>query len=112
MSSDIAAQVRQVFAEVPSPRVISDQPNDEGASDHFAGTHWHDHGFEALDQQTTFALRMFTPQAVAFFLPAFLLAALERPESGLAEGVAGFLVPPKDNPRRASYWSWWSLLSP
>jgi len=54
----------------------------------------------------------FTPEAFAYYLPAFMLAALEHDELGIADQVLHALSPPKYNPRRPSFARRWQLLSP
>ena len=84
--------------------------DDEGASGHFAHSHWRDHGYAELKDLTP-CLTFFTPKAFCFFLPAYLLAALEEPESWFAGDVASHLVPPQNDPSRQSYAAWWTRLT-
>ncbi|WP_425502927.1 DUF6714 family protein [Pseudomarimonas arenosa] len=87
-----------------------DTYDDEGTESHFVGTHWTDHNATTL-QKFASSLLFFTPEAAAHFLPAFLLATLQAPESNLAESTIRFLSPPKGDASRPSFDAWWSLLS-
>ncbi|MFN9730453.1 MAG: DUF6714 family protein [Pseudomonadota bacterium] len=53
----------------------------------------------------------FTTEAVAYFLPAYLLAALREPSGGVASLLSDFLLPPKGGRLRASYGAWWHALT-
>lgn len=112
-SEPIARQIRSAFAHTRLPAsdpVVTSTYDDEGTTVHFAGTHWSDHEPQTLDYYTD-SMMFFTPAAKAFFLPAFLLAALTAPRSGAAEAVLCLLTPPKSDVARPSYMAWWSLLS-
>ena len=114
MKSLLGSQIREAFsaAALHAGEPISiDTFDDEGASQHFELTHWRDHGYAELKDRTP-CLLFFTPNAFCFFLPAYLLAALDEPESWFAGEVASRLVPPKNDPSRPSYAAWWTRLSP
>jgi hypothetical protein len=84
--------------------------DDEGTKEFFQGTHWQDHAGTDLEARVS-CLTFFTPKAFCFFLPAFLVAAAKAPESWLASELASRLLPPKGDPSRPSYASWWCLLT-
>ena len=60
-------------------------------------------------QMHSAAISFLSPSAFAYYLPAFMLAALEEP--GVRSSLLERLAPPKDEPARPSYASWWELLS-
>jgi hypothetical protein len=110
----LAAEVTAAFTDTQYPvgDAISQNPeNDEGTADYFRDKSWHDIPRPDLIGQD-FALVAFTPAAFAYFLPAFLIAGLESPDHGPLDSLIFALTPPKNNPKRPSYWRWWSLLSP
>lgn len=107
------AEIATAFRDLPYPgdaAISATDYDDEGTSRHFVGTRWQDHQFPELEHFTA-SLHFFTPSAFAFFLPAFLVAACENPNSGLADAVARCLSPPKNDPSRPSYALWWSCLN-
>ena len=110
----LAAEVTAAFGDTRYPvgDTISKNPeNDEGTSDYFRDKVWSDMAAPDLSWHD-FALVAFTPAAFAYFLPAFLVAGLEFPDDSPLDSLISALRPPKGNPRRLSYWRWWSLLSP
>lgn len=109
-----ADEVREAFASACLPlgqAVAIETYDDEGARATFEGRRWQDVAASELAMVSA-SLRFLTPPAVGAYLPAFLLAALADPDSGLADSTVDFVKPPKDNPSRPSYFAWWSLLSP
>ena len=109
----LAIEVRGAFANTPFPAgdLISHNPgNDEGTAEYFRGKSWRDIERAALLRRR-FALVAFTPAAFAYFLPAFLVASLEAPNLDLLDALTSALRPPKNKPKRPSYWAWWSLLT-
>ena len=98
--------------EYPGDGRISVSPSrDEGTFNLFRGTHWREHSLISLEHHAE-SLLFFTPEAFAFFLSAFMLSSLDQPDSGLADDLSYRLTPPKNDPRRPSYWEWWSELTP
>lgn len=112
MNSSLVPRITRAFesSRFPVGKDISVDPsNDEGTSEFFLGTRWQDHNAETLQNFTV--LSFFTPEAFCYYLPAYMLAALQHPHSGIADTLIEFLCPPKNNPKRPSYWAWWSQLS-
>ena len=113
-TSLVSAQIWHAFAHaslVQHAPVSIDTYDDEGASATFKGRRWREVSSDEL-RQVTACLNFFTPAAVVAYLPAFIVAALEHPHSGVADCTIAFIKPPKANPFRPSYFAWWSLLSP
>lgn len=79
--------IRQAFPVQPVPRKPLMEPDylnpaaqgDEGATDYFSGRQWDALDINGLVYHSA-ALYMFTPQAHRYYLPAFMLAALEFPD--------------------------------
>jgi hypothetical protein len=114
LTSDVSREVREAFASAQLPHgqpVAKETYDDEGASAIFEGRRWQDVTASELAYVTA-CLHFLTPLAVRAYLPAFLVASLEDPYSGVADCTVSFIKPPKDNPSRQSYSAWWSLLSP
>jgi len=112
MNEQLKAGIASAFGSVPYPgegNIAVETYDDEGTTEHFRGTRWQDHTVESLQNFTV--LSFFTPEAFCYYLPAYMLAALEKPHSGIADTLIEFLCPPKNNPKRPSYWVWWSQLS-
>jgi hypothetical protein len=113
-SAKLVAAVKAAFADLGAPPAdgISEVPwNDEGTTEFFTGKPWQGHTPEALNQHS-FALLAFTPEAFHYYLPAFLIASLEAPDEAPVDSVISAISPPKDNPKRPSFWRRWSLFSP
>ena len=108
----LAEEIEAVFRDAvyPAGDPISESRYDEGTTNVFAGTHWRDHSPQQLEFHT-FALNVMTPQAFAFFLPAFLLGSLRPDVPGLRDSLITKLCPPKHDVRRPSYFAWWQLLT-
>lgn len=109
----LGSQIRDAFSAAAlhaGEPIAIETFDDEGADEHFALSHWRDHGYAGLKDLTP-CLSFFTPNAFCFFLPAYLLAALDEPESWFAGDVASRLVPPKNDPSRQSYAAWWTRLT-
>jgi hypothetical protein len=112
--SDVSRKVREAFASAHLPHgepVAIETYDDEGASATFEGRRWQDIAVAELANVTA-CLHCLTPLAVRAYLPAFLVASLEEPYSGVADCTVSFIKPPKDNPLRQAYSAWWSLLLP
>jgi len=91
------------------PTVSSFPNNDEGLDKQFLGTSWQDHSPDALEYATP--ITFFNAQGFAYFLPAYMRAAVVRPESGIGDALIDRILPPKGNLKRPSFSEWWSLLS-
>lgn len=112
MNPSLVARINKAFEGMPFPagQVVSvETQDDEGTTEHFLGTRWQEHTPESLQNFT--ALSFFTPEAFCYYLPAYMLAAMKQPRSGIADSLIEYLCPPKNNPKRSSYWVWWSRLS-
>ena len=108
----LAIEVNKAFADVRYPLhdpIYQAPENDEGTAEYFRGRNWRDVDRSDL-MRRRFALVAFTPAAFAYFLPTYLLACLESDHAPL-DSLLPALTPPKNNPKRPSYWAWWSLLS-
>jgi hypothetical protein len=105
--------ISRAFAasDYPQGDPISESPNDEGTAEYFRGRSWRDCSTKDL-MRHDFALLAFTPRAFAYFLPAFLVASLDHPKRAPIDHVILVLTPPKNDPRRPSFWRRWSLLTP
>lgn len=78
---ELIAHIEAAFADarVPAADNIS-QPtyDDEGTSAYFRGKTWRGHSARQL-RSLDFALTVMTPEAFAYFLPAFMIADIESP---------------------------------
>src|SRR5262245_9513809 len=113
-SAKLVAAVDAAFSDLVAPPTggISEVPeNDEGTTEYFTGKSWRGHTAEALNRHS-FALLAFTPEAFHYYLPAFLIASLKAPDDAPLDSVISAISPPKDNPKRPSFWRRWSLFSP
>ncbi len=59
-----------------------------------------------------FALHAFSPTAFVYYLPAYMLAALENENLGLSDNLIDCLSPPKNDPLRPSFANRWLSLTP
>ena len=84
--------------------------DDEGEGQLFVGMNWRDLDYEKLELRT-FVLHCFTPDAFCYFLPAYLVACTEKPDSGLSDVVLERISPPKNDTTRPSFSEWWEKLS-
>lgn len=104
-------EIRKVFANVSRP---SDDAlflyDSEGADAVLYARRWDEVPAADLNYHSV-ALLAFTPSAFVYFLPAFMIAALNNKGWGLKDNVLYSVSPPKGNPKRPSYQQWWSLLS-
>jgi hypothetical protein len=105
----IEAIVHQAFAktELP-PGALFATEDDEGARAIFTGARWEDIEPDALQRHSA-AVNFLSPSAFAYFLPALILASLS--DAGVRDSLVTRLLPPKDDPTRPSFASWWELLS-
>lgn len=105
---DLINKISEAFSDrlPPSTKYLCNTNNDEGVSEHFAGTKWLDHNADCLSYHTV-ALTFFNPEAFCYYLPAFLIWSIK--EKGTC--VPDALCPPQNDPSRKSYMNWWSLLS-
>lgn len=113
MNTILANKIRGTFKAEKlqfNERTSAENYDDEGTNDHFYSTYWQDHNMPEIAYFTS-SLTYFTPEAFCYFLPSFLLALLDEPNSGFTEVVTEHLCPPKNDPARPSFMAWWSLLT-
>lgn len=81
--TDLCHRLQEAFASVPYPgdRIedISLTEQDEGIAEYFRGTRSLGHAAATLRRHVA-ALSFFTPQALRYWLPAFMIAELEEPD--------------------------------
>jgi hypothetical protein len=107
----LSSQIEHVFANAARPLAGNLFEGDsEGADELFRAREWHDLRSSELDYHS-FALRVFSPAAFAYYLPAFMIAALENESLGLADVLIDCLSPPSNNPSRPSFARRWSCLT-
>jgi len=107
----LSSQIEHAFANVPLPLGCDVFESDsEGADELFRGRERHDLRGSDLDYHS-FALRAFSPAAFAYYLPAFMIAALEDEGLGLADVLIDCLSPPSNNPSRPSFARRWLSLT-
>jgi uncharacterized protein DUF6714 len=105
-----AAQIRNAFTSSNPPTAELFEGDSEGADEVFRGRRWNEISLTQLDYHSS-ALRQFTPEAFAYYLPAFMLAALANESLGLSDAVIDALSPPKNEPGRPSFQRRWSKLT-
>ena len=113
MSAPLVTTIEEAFrcAEYPGDFAIATPTyDDEGTTEHFCRTHWKDHSGDNLESFTS-SITFFTPEAFAFYLPAFMIAALRNPSSGIGSSLVYRLCPPKADLHRPSFLAWWARLS-
>ncbi len=72
--------------------------DDEDITDYFRGTTWEGHGVESLRGHSSAISTFFTPLAFHYWLPAYLVAAIEDPgelDTGL-DSLISSLFPERD----------------
>ena len=90
---EVRRKIENAFADTPAPGRefgdISASYDDEGIVAYFRGRSWRGHRVEDLRRHDT-ALSLFTDKAFRYWLPAFMLAELEDPETAdvIAESIA------------------------
>src|SRR5690349_8547569 len=90
---EVSRKIERAFAETPAPRReftdISASYDDEGIVAYFRGLSWRGHQAGELRKHDA-ALSLFTDKAFRYWLPAFMLAELEEPETAdvIAERIA------------------------
>ena len=87
---EVRHQIEAAFADTPAPgrecEDISASMDDEGIVAYFRGRTWRGHRVKDLREHEA-ALSLFTDKAFRYWLPAFMLAELEDPET--ADVIAG-----------------------
>jgi len=77
---------------------VKDSYDDEGITDYFKGTTWLGHSVQELRAHETAISIFFTCPAYHYWLPAYLIAAIQDPEE-LSQGIDAIvnsLTPPQD----------------
>ena len=113
MNTILANKIREAFEDEKlqfNELTSAETYDDEGTNDHFYSTYWQDHNMPEIAYFTS-SFTYFTPKAFCYFLPSFLLASLDEPNSGFTEVVTEHLCPPKNDTARPSFMAWWSLLT-
>lgn len=64
--------------------------DDEGITDYFRGTTWQGHSAAQLRRMSAAISSFFAPRAFHYWLPAFLIAAIQAPDE-LSQGVDALL---------------------
>jgi hypothetical protein len=97
----IRESIEKAFADVPYPGddQIADHkdcPECDDIKTHFRGKNWRGHSVEELQQYQS-ALSLFTPQALKYFLPAFMLASLGawREADDIPSSIMFMCLPPE-----------------
>jgi hypothetical protein len=100
----VIAQIHEAWREVPYPgddKIFTpDSYDDEDIGNYFAGTTWRGHSVVGLRSHSS-AFSFFTAEAFHYWLPAFMIAAIESPEEAdvLLESIA-WSVRGREAPRR------------
>ncbi len=95
--SKLLAQIEFAFSATPRPkeREISDPTyDDEGTAEYFRGKTWKSgHTVESLREHSS-SLSFFTDEAFRYFLPAYMLATIDDPETAdiIPESIEFHLV--------------------
>ena len=108
--------ISSAWKDVPCPGTENiftpDSYDDEGITEYFKDTTWHGHKPEILRGFDSAISTFFTNEAYHYWLPAFLIAAVENPEE-LSQGtdaiVRSFI--PEDYWRKEEYYSRMAMLT-
>ena len=88
-------RIERAWADAKYPgdqRIFTpDSYDDEGITEYFAGTTWKGHSIANLRAHSTAISTFFTPSAYRYWLPAYLIAAVEDPDE-LSQGVDSIVV--------------------
>jgi uncharacterized protein DUF6714 len=105
----IEATVHKAFANTSVPLgPLFEVADAEGAETVFSNASWAELHPDQLRTHTA-AVNFLSPSAFAYFLPAFILAALS--EVGVRDSLLLRLLPAKADASRSSFTGWWTLLS-
>jgi len=80
--TDIITMIRSAWADAIPPlagNISGPTDDDEGVADYFNDKPWQGHNATTL-RRLGFALTVFTDEAFAYYLPAYLIADIEEPE--------------------------------
>jgi hypothetical protein len=109
-ASNVIQLIEDAWREVPYPgddKIFRpDSYDDEGIANYFGGRTWRDHSAADLRAYSS-AFTFFTPEAFHYWLPAFMIAAIQSPEEAdvIVEYIAWHLGA-RHEPKG------WSLFSP
>jgi hypothetical protein len=96
---ELRDQIERAFESTPAPQgqLVETLFDDEGVSDYFRGRTWRGHAVKDLRYHDV-ALSFFTPEAFRYFLPAFMLATIDDPETAdiIPQGILFHLSTPDD----------------
>ena len=100
---ELVHEIKRVFSErtYPGDEHLLLPGDDEGEGHLFIGADWQIIERGQLEMRT-FVLNCFTPDAFCYFLPAYLIASIENPTSGLADVILEKISPPKNDLKRPS----------
>ena len=105
----IEATVHKAYANTSfPPGPLFETTDAEGAEAVFSNVRWAELRPDQLRAHTA-AVNFLSPSAFAYFLRAFILAALS--ELGVRDSLLLRLLPPKADASRSSFTAWWNLLS-
>ncbi len=109
LTRDIAREVEEAFANVPCPgddRLLAypDYYESDAILEVFPGKHWRELVFK-IPPEHDVSVKLFSPEAFRFYLPAYLITALlDPPELGIfLEYTLGSLTPPDSKPLRRQW---------
>ncbi len=95
---DLKNKIRKTFKDTPYPKgKLTDTYDDEGVSEYFSGKKWEGHEVTDLRYHSV-ALSFFEPDAFRYYLPSFMLAELEDPETAdiIGESIVFHFSQPQD----------------
>ena len=114
MSEDVEITIRNAFTDVlpPAEDELCDSVGGEAFADTqpFRGKRWQELGPDFLERYQ-YALFWFTPKAFHYYLPAFLLGGLARPDAVFVVTILQLLQPTADDTRARFREERWGLLS-
>ncbi len=104
-------RIEDAFPSEPRPgNHIIFASDSEGAEKIFNGCSWKDIPAEKLDYHSSI-LHVFSTIGFAYYLPAFMITALQHPDLGVVTALITNLTPPKFDPNRPSFADRWNLLN-
>lgn len=83
MSNELIAEIESAWSGATPPasdNISMPTYDDEGTSDYFRGKTWRGHTAAQL-RSLDFSLTILTPEAFAYFLPAYMIADIQDPEA-------------------------------
>jgi hypothetical protein len=95
MKIDVQKQIKNAFSceKIPKGKLSVETYDDEGTHEHFSGTSWEEHDIPSLRKYET-SMCFFAPEAFQYYLPAFMLAEVNDPETAdiIAENIAFLFI--------------------